>query len=130
MVNGLSLLRIRLLIPFLYLLLLAGCAAAPDPTVDLSPELARGYRVYQIHCSSCHSLHPDEVITGPSLHGIASRAATRIEGQDAQTYITTSILNPRAFTTPGYSQLMPVTFGSTISEEDLDLLIAYLLTLK
>lgn len=115
---------------FLISLFLAGCAAAPDPTAGLSPELARGYRVYQIHCSTCHSLQPDEVITGPSLHGIASRAATRVAGQDAQTYITTAILTPRAFTTPGYSQLMPTTFGSTLSEEDLDLLIAYLLTLK
>jgi mono/diheme cytochrome c family protein len=115
---------------FLLSLFLAGCAAATDPTADLPPELARGHRVYQIHCSSCHSLEPGVVITGPSLDGIATRAATRVEGQEAKVYITTAILNPRAFTTPGFSQLMPTTFGKTISEDDLDLLIAYLLTLK
>lgn len=123
--------RIRLLIPILLLLLLAGCAAEPPPpTPTLPPELARGQRVFQIHCASCHSLQGDLVIVGPSLAGIANRAETRIDGQDARTYLYTAILDPNAFTVPGFSQLMPTTFGKTISGEDLDALVAFLLTQK
>lgn len=129
--DGISLLRLRLLIPFLFLLLLAGCTAEPPPpTPTLPPELARGQRVFQIQCASCHSLQDDLVIVGPSLAGIAGRAETRIDGQDARAYLYTAILDPNAFTVPGFSQLMPTTFGKTISGEDLDALVAFLLTMK
>lgn len=116
----------------LLLLLLTGCAAdAPlPPTPTLPPELARGQRVFQTHCGSCHSLQPETVIVGPSLAGIATSGASRIDGQDARTYIYTAILNPNAYTVPGFSQLMPTTFGKTLSGEDLDALVAYLMTME
>lgn len=112
--------------------LLSGCAAAapPPPTPTLAPELARGQRVFQIQCGACHSLQPEMVIVGPSLAGIATSGASRVDGQDARTYIYTAILNPNAYTVPGFAQLMPTTFGKTLSGEDLDALVAYLLTLE
>lgn len=114
-------------------LLLAGCSAAPEsaappPTPDLA--LAQGMDVFRIHCASCHASQPDMTLVGPSLAGIASQAATRVVGEDAQTYISNSILHPADFIVPGYQNLMPNTFGKTLSGEDFDALVAYLLTLE
>jgi mono/diheme cytochrome c family protein len=125
----------RIVIPFIIILLiLAGCGApplaTPSPTPTLPPQLAQGQRVFKIHCGSCHSLQPDLTIIGPSLAGIATRAADRVDGQDARTYIYTAILNPNAYTVPGFEQTMPTTFGKTLTGEDLDAVVAYLLTMK
>lgn len=67
-------------------------------------------------------------IVGPSLAGIARTGAGRVDGQDASTYIYTAILNPNAYIVPGFSETMPTTFGKSLSGEDLDALVAFLLT--
>lgn len=87
--------------------------------------------MFDSYCARCHSATSDTVIVGPSLSGIATRAATRIEGMDAETYIRDSIANPSAFTVQGFPQsLMPANLTEEISPQDLDALVAYLLTLK
>ena len=58
--------------------------AAPTPTPD--PLVLRGQEVFNARCATCHALVPDTVIIGPSLAGIATRAATRVEGQSAEEY--------------------------------------------
>ena len=103
--------------------------AAP-PTTPLSPEAARGKTVFSQNCGSCHSTIPETVIVGPSLAGIATRAETRKSGQDGRTYIYTSILQPGDFLVEGYDNLMPATFGKQLTGEDLDAVVAYLMTLE
>ena len=122
----------RAIIPIILFFCLVGCATAdpPSATPTLPPQLAQGQKVFQTHCGACHSLQPDLTIVGPSLHGIATHAADRVDGQDARTYIYTAVLNPSAYTVPGFAQLMPTTFGKTITGEDLDALVAYLLTME
>ncbi|HUM69631.1 MAG TPA: cytochrome c [Chloroflexota bacterium] len=105
-------------------------APAAPPTATLSPEAARGKTVFSQNCGSCHSTIPDTVIVGPSLAGIASRAETRKPGQDGRTYLYTSILQPGDFLVDGYTDLMPATFGKQLTGEDLDAVVAYLLTLE
>jgi cytochrome c2 len=81
----------------------------------------------QIPCMTCHSLDGTTLV-GPSLQGISERAATRIDGVAAEDYIRQSIQQPWQFVAPGYSDAMPKTYGERLSEEDVDHLVAFLMT--
>jgi len=115
----------------LFILLLTTCGGAetptPPPTATLPAEIALGKKVFVTHCGACHSLSPDLTIVGPSLDGIATSGNTRVDGQDARTYIYTAILNPGAYLADGYEDLMPATFGKQLSGEELDAVVTYLL---
>ena len=58
------------------------------------------------------------------------RAASRVAGQSAEEYVFTAITDPSSFIVDDFSNAMPSTFGSTITEDDLQDLIAYLATLN
>lgn len=82
-------------------------------------------------CSACHSLTPNQTLVGPSLGNIATVAATRKPGYSAEKYIHESIVSPNAYTVSGFNQnIMPVSFGSQMSPQDLADLIAFLMTHK
>jgi mono/diheme cytochrome c family protein len=85
----------------------------------------------QAGCITCHSLTPDEVIVGPSMAGIASRAGSRVSGQSAEDYLRDSILNPDAYLVDTFpAGTMPQVWGDELSDEQVDQLIAYLMTLN
>ena len=87
--------------------------------------------VDQAGCVTCHSLEPDVVIVGPSMAGIATRAETRVPGLSAEDYIRQSILEPNAYVVEGYpAGVMVQVWGETLTEEELNNLVAYLLTLN
>jgi hypothetical protein len=54
-------------------------------------------------CTTCHSLEPDKVIVGPSLAGVATRAAKRIPGKLAAEYLHESIISPNSYVVEGFS---------------------------
>lgn len=82
-------------------------------------------------CSTCHSILEGEVKVGPSLYGIAERAATRVEGQVAQRYIYNSIVHPNEYVVEGFAEgLMPQNYGDILTETQLLELTAYLMTLS
>jgi cytochrome c2 len=85
----------------------------------------------QISCSICHNIAPGSgVLVGPSLSGIGARAATRVPGETAEQYIRTSIVNPSAYVVTGFTDgLMPQTFGTALTPQQIDDLVAYLMTL-
>ena len=70
---------------------------------------------------------PDTTLVGPSLAGIAQRGATRIDGLDARAYLYTSIMRPSNFLVAGFDNLMPSTLAKTLSGEEIDAVVAYLL---
>lgn len=82
-------------------------------------------------CRVCHSLREGDDGVGPSLAGVATRAAGRIAGVSAEAYLRQSILDPDGFVVEGYR---PGQMRSDIAEEltndELADLIAYLLTLR
>lgn len=87
--------------------------------------------VDQAGCATCHSLEPDVVIVGPSMAGIASRASSTIAGLSAEDYIRQSILAPNDYIVEGYpAGVMVPVWEETLTEEELDNLVAYLLTLN
>jgi mono/diheme cytochrome c family protein len=115
------------------LLILAACGSNPDPTPPpptLSPQAQLGKQVFSRDCGACHSTTQDTIIVGPSLAGIASRAGSRIEGQDAYTYLLTSVMQPEAYLVEGFENLMPASLSKQLTGEELDGVIAYLQTLK
>lgn len=118
---------------FLLLLFTSACSdpASSDgaqPVAD--PIIDRGKQIFTQNCASCHAITPDTNIVGPSLYGLANTSATRVKNQDAQTYLELSIIEPSIYVVEGYPDLMPSTFGKSLSSEDFDALIGYLLTLE
>ena len=108
--------------------LLAACGgggdSGDDPAVEAGKKLfAETVIGIQAGCITCHSLSAGQVVVGPSIAGIASRG-------DAN-YIRNSILDPNADLVDGYpADTMPNVWGSELSGEQVDQLVAYLVTLK
>ncbi len=110
-----------------------------------APE-ARGealFRAAPAACFGCHSTVAGVNLAGPSLAGIATRAAEvarspdyRGKAEDAAGYLRESILQPSAHLVPGqlYSaggvSFMPSNYGEQLTQEQVDLLVRYLLTLR
>jgi mono/diheme cytochrome c family protein len=83
--------------------------------------------VLSISCATCHQIGRDA--TGPDLAGVATRAAGRVSGLTTEEYLRQSILRPQAYLVEGWPPVMP-SFEGQMTEEQLQALIAYLMTLK
>jgi nitric oxide reductase subunit C len=94
-------------------------------------------------CNACHSIAPGVNMAGPTLAGVAARAEQTVassdyrgKAQDAKAFIIESILEPSAHLTTGarYSangqSFMPNTYAESLSEEQIDQLAEYLLSLR
>lgn len=119
-----------LLFVFTLVALIACNSATSDPTPTLDALAAQGRTIFNQKCATCHALAPDTIIVGPSLAGIAIRAATRLPDFDARGYIELSILKPDFFLVEGFEDAMPKDFGKKLTGEELDALVAFLLTLE
>lgn len=82
-------------------------------------------------CRICHSLEPGVTLVGPSLAGVATRAETAVPDLDAEGYLRQSLLAPDAHVVDGFpaGQMLP-DLGKHLSSEQLDDLVAFLLTLR
>ena len=81
-------------------------------------------------CITCHSMDPDTTLVGPSIAGVAVRAGSRVDGQTARDYLRESIIDPSAFLVPGFDDgKMPTDLGDVLSPDEVEALVAYLLTL-
>jgi nitric oxide reductase subunit C len=122
----------------------AKAGSARSPNIE-APE-ARGedlFRQTPPGCFACHSTTAGVNLAGPSLAGIATTAAQRVKSpdykgkaKDAAGYIRESIMAPNAYLVSGaiYSangrSFMPDNFGQTLHSDQIDELVAYLMTLK
>lgn len=108
----------------------------PEPLIveiDSSDPALRGRAVFaQLSCAACHTVEGVTAgVGGPALDGVASRAAAMGAGLSAEEYIRQSILDPSAFVVEGFVDgLMPATFGESLTPEQLEDLIAFLLSLE
>lgn len=104
----------------------------PTPPPEGDTGGSDGERVFNsaspITCTTCHSLD-GTVGLGPSLRGISERAGTQVAGLSAEEYLRESILDTNAFIVEGFPEsLMPVNFSETLSAEEVDAVIAFLMT--
>ncbi len=101
-------------------------------------EISEGERLFHqfqsragYACVTCHFTDSDERLIGPGLLTMAERAIIRVEGQSDEQYIRESIINPGSYLVEGYPDMfMPRSFADIFSEEQIDYLVAYLLSLS
>ncbi len=105
-----------------------GAPVPPTPTPD--PLVVQGQQVFNARCATCHALVPDTIIIGPSLAGVATRAETRVKGQTAEEYLQLSVLRPGDYVVEGFTDIMITNFSKELTNEDMNALMAFLLTLK
>ncbi len=119
--------------------LLAACGGQASP--------ADGQKVFQQAilgkdkvpgCVTCHSVEPDKKLVGPSLAGIATDAASTVKdpaykgaATTAAGWLRESITDPDDDVAEGFQPgVMPENFKDELSSQEIDSLVAYLMTLK
>jgi nitric oxide reductase subunit C len=115
--------------------------AASDDPVAVGEAL---FRASPPACFTCHSTSPGVVLAGPSVAGTARRAQEVVESEGysgtaatAEEYVRESILEPHAhiaegpdfFSVNGRS-IMPDNYGETLTAEQVDHLVAFLMSLR
>ena len=82
-------------------------------------------------CDVCHSVNPGVELVGPSLANVGTLAEGRVPDMTAEEYLEESILQPDAYVVEGYpeGQMLDI-YEETLTDEDIDALVAYLLSLK
>jgi mono/diheme cytochrome c family protein len=125
----------------LLLLILAGCGAANEAGAPIG-DVAHGQRLYRgeeklalntnTACIDCHNdTVGGESPIGQNLSNIGNRAASVVPGQSAVDYLRASILKPDEHLSGNFQEgIMPRTYPETLTDQDVDDLIAYMLTLK
>ena len=83
-------------------------------------------------CNACHTLADagSNAKIGPVLDNLAADAAKygKEEGQTPEEYVKASIETPDAFVVPKFGKgIMPTTYKSDLSPEEIDALVKYLL---
>ncbi len=92
-------------------------------------------------CNTCHLVDSPDVKVGPSLQEVAGHGAEHAheQGEDIATYLRTSIVNPNAYLVPNQGasvfsvngvSLMYQEYAKHLSEQQINDLVAYLMTLK
>jgi mono/diheme cytochrome c family protein len=112
-------------------LILVACASSENSADAGKALFAQTTLDDQPGCITCHSLEPGVIIIGPSVAGIASQAGSMVSGLSAEEYLKQSIVDPNAYLVEGFPKdTMPPVWGSRLSEQQVDDLVAYMLTLK
>lgn len=114
-----------------------------EPTDDPRAQGEHLFRTASPACIACHSTSPGADMAGPSLAGLVTRAEALVgspayqgEATDVEGYIRESIVSPSIHRVPGamYSaqgtSFMPDSYGDSLTEDEIDQLVAYLATLK
>ena len=122
------------------LVLLAGCASLPFGNPRRGEELFHRTTLGDgaPGCVTCHSLEPGEVIVGPSLAGIGTRAAERIRdpnytgnARSPEMYLMESIVHPDVYVVEGFpAGVMYQEYARVLYMRQIHDLVAYLMTLR
>lgn len=121
-------------------------AAGVTPVDSDSDPRALGQNLFATAvptCKACHSTTPGADGAGPSLGGLVTRTEKLLqsddyqgEATDVESYLRESIVSPSAHLVPGdmYSadgtSFMPTGYADSLSDEQIDQLVAFLASLK
>jgi mono/diheme cytochrome c family protein len=81
-----------------------------------------GFDVFVQQCASCHGASDG---VGPGLASMRDAASTRVEGLSAEEYVYQSIIDPGAFVVDGFSNSMPADFVTTLTTEEINSLVKF-----
>ncbi len=119
---------------------LAAGPEAPAEAPASGDPVERGKAVFTGNggCSGCHTVEGLEGAVGqvgPNLTHIATVAAGRVAGESAEEYIHTAVVNPSAFVVTDCplgpcADIMPKDLGTRLTQQELDDLVTFLLTLE
>lgn len=101
-------------------------------TPVVAGDIEAGSKVFMAKtCAVCHkisNLAGANGTIGPALDGLGARAATRVPGEDAITYIKASIETPNAYVVEGFAPVM-TPLRANMTDEEYTNLVAYLASL-
>jgi nitric oxide reductase subunit C len=124
----------QLTLTWLLVLALALVACGDKSTPAAAGDAAAGEKLFQETatpaCATCHSLEPGVTLVGPSLATIGAEAGSSVSGMSAEAYLRQSIVEPGANIVEGFNNVMPATYATGLSAQQVDDLVAYMLTLK
>lgn len=121
--------------------------APAEPAAGAPGDAANGQTVFNTPhtlpdgvswaCASCHSVDPSQpVMIGPGLYNVSIRGAGLQNDPNLtpEEYIRDSIINPQAIIAPHpqgaqWPLNMPQGFGEILTEQEINDLVAYLMTL-
>ncbi len=92
-----------------------------DAELGLNPQQAAGRRIYDNYCDRCHEPYSTRGKKGPGLKGVFQNKYLSLSGLPANDERVSDIIRLGRKEMPGYSQ--------TLSQEDMDDLLAYMHTL-
>jgi len=129
-----------ILLNFVLLILLVSCSGGNQEDVLAGDAISRGKALYEKTlvgakmapgCVTCHSLEPGTKLVGPSLAGISSTAGSAVPEMTAEQFLREAIVNPDAHVEEGFVEgIMYRGYGEDLTEEELNDLVAFLMTLK
>ena len=96
-----------------------------DATQEAAGDAQLGEELFAATCSGCHG---DADAAGPARVGMGERAAERVEGMSAEEYLHESIVDPSAYIVEGYQDIMPHDYEEQFSEEEINSIVAYLMS--
>jgi hypothetical protein len=108
----------------------AGLLTTRDHTAASPPVTLDGAAVFHAKgCAECHDGPgwDSPVGIGPSLRDAADWAGTRISGTSAEEYVRQSVVAPDVFRSPAVAEGTFEMPTITVSAEELDALVAYVL---
>ena len=102
-------------------------AADAEGTAVDAELAAQGEKLFAATCMACH-METDTI--GPGLPHIAESAPEIAEAQGMTTeeYLHQSIVDPAAYVVEGFQPIMPPGYGDQYSEDEINALIAYILS--
>lgn len=87
-----------------------------------------------VPCVYCHPINtekPRSTMVGPNMSNIANRAEEAVPGMSAADYLREAIVNPNSHLSKGVPEnVMFSGYKDTLSEQEIDELVAFLLTLR
>lgn len=114
-------------------------------TGEIKGDAARGQKLFQadligsdnaIGCKVCHLTNATEETVGPPLSDLGRRSAETIQRPDytgqaktVEAYLQESLITPGAYIVSGFTPgLMPNTYGTNLTRQEIADLIAFMLT--
>ncbi len=99
--------------------------ATEEAAVAVDGDSEVGQALFAVSCAGCHS---EADGAGPALTGMGERVEDRVEDMTAEEYIHELIVDPSAYVVEGFADIMPKNYGEQFSDEEVDNLIAFILT--